>query len=212
MPIHSRYTGGPPSDRPTAARSALRQPLRPGSAASRAIRFTKFAGGGVNFAAACLTAAHCMLIRVISCSSASTATREGTSAAVCVFCGARTLVYKICNAARMLQESILSEARIVSPLQCCAPLQGVRAITARVNFKGQQIAHMHTQELCPRACFCQCCAVACQLDAQLSPHSRRQFFAIRMFAAFVGPHKQRGTQRHTELQQPHPGGTLNDIA
>ena len=178
MPIHSRYTGGPPSDRPTAAMSALRQPLRPGSAASRAIRFTNFAGGGVNFAAACLTAAHCMLIRVISCSSVSTATSEGTSAAVCVFCGARTLVYKICNAARMLQESILSEARIVSPLQCCAPLQGVRAITARVNFKGQQIAHMHharalsTRLFLPmlRACLPTRCSTFAAFQASVLRH------------------------------------------
>ena len=46
------------------AMSALRQPLGPGSAASTtplAIRFTSFAGGGENFTAACLIAAHCIL-------------------------------------------------------------------------------------------------------------------------------------------------------
>ena len=36
-----------------------------------AIRFTSFAGGSENFTAACLTAAHCILIRAISCSSVS---------------------------------------------------------------------------------------------------------------------------------------------
>ena len=81
--------------------------------------FTNFAGVVVNLAVACLTAARCIWIRAISCSSWSTAT---SSAAVCVFCCARTLVCRICNAARMLQESILSEARIVSAfgvVLCC---------------------------------------------------------------------------------------------
>ena len=72
MPIHSRNTAGTPSALPIAAMPALRQPLGPGSATSTtplAIRFTNFAG---------LTAAHCSFIRAC------------TSAAVCVFCGART--------------------------------------------------------------------------------------------------------------------------
>ena len=78
-----------------AAMSALRQPLEPASAASTtplAIRFTSFTGGAENFTAACLIAAHYILIRAISCSSVSTATSERTSAAVCVFCGALVLV------------------------------------------------------------------------------------------------------------------------
>ena len=43
---------------------------------------------------------HCILIRAISCSSVSTATREWTSAAVCIFGGARVFVRRICKAAR----------------------------------------------------------------------------------------------------------------
>ena len=73
-----------------------------------AIRFTNFAGGGVNFAAACLTTTHCIFISAISCSSVSTATSECTSAAVCMFGGARVLVWRICRTARMLQVSAFS--------------------------------------------------------------------------------------------------------
>ena len=56
-----------------------RQPLGPGSAASTtplAMRLTSFAGGGEHFVAVCFSAAHCILIRAISCSSVSTATSE----------------------------------------------------------------------------------------------------------------------------------------
>ena len=101
---------------PRCQRCAIRwDPVRPPAQHLLAIRFT-------SFAAACLIAAHCIFIRAISCSSASTATSERTSAAVCVFCGARTLVCRICKAARMLHESILSEVCIVSAFSvvlCC---------------------------------------------------------------------------------------------
>ena len=93
--IHSRNTAGPPSALPIAAMSALRQPLGPGSAATTtplATRFTNFAGGSANFAAACLIAAHCVLILTISCSSVSTEYSESNSAAVGMFCGAHVLV------------------------------------------------------------------------------------------------------------------------
>ena len=65
VPIHSRNTPVPPSDLPIAAMSAFLHPLGPGSAASTtplAILLTSFASGGANFAAAGLTAAHCILI------------------------------------------------------------------------------------------------------------------------------------------------------
>ena len=62
-------------------------PVRNASTTPLAIRFTNFAGGGENFDAACLIAAHCIFIRTMSCSSVSTATSECTSAAVCMFCG-----------------------------------------------------------------------------------------------------------------------------
>ena len=97
--------------------SAFLQLLEPGSAASAtllAMSFTNFAGGSESFTAANVIAAHRILIRAISCSSVSTATSEWTSPAVCMFCGARVFVWRICKVARMLQGSILSEARIVS--------------------------------------------------------------------------------------------------
>ena len=78
-----------------AAMSALRHPLGPRSPASTtllAIRFTSFAGGAENFAAACLIATHCVLIRTISCASVSAATSDCTAAAVCMICCARVLV------------------------------------------------------------------------------------------------------------------------
>ena len=102
--------------------SAFRQLVGPGSAAPLTMRFTSFAGRGENFTAACLIAAHYILIRAISWSSVSTATYECTSATVCTFGGARVFAWRVCKAARMLQESILSEARIVSAFSvvlCC---------------------------------------------------------------------------------------------
>ena len=99
-----------------------------------------------------LVAAHCILIRAISRSSVLTATSERTSAAVCMFGGARVFVCSICKAARMLWESIWSEARIVSAFSVvlCCKVWG--AISAR-NLTCQHITHIHTQELNPRACL-----------------------------------------------------------
>ena len=199
VPIHSRNST--PSALDIAAMSALRQQLGPGSAASTtllAIRFTNFASGGVNFAAACLTAAHCILIHAISCSIVSTATTECTSAAVRKFCGACALVCSICKAARMLHKSVLSEARIVW-LQCRALLQSARAISTRINLTRQQIAHVRTQELNPRTCLSSCRSLSCKLNTQLAPLPWRRSFVIRMLTALTGPHKQRGTQ-------PSPSG------
>ena len=102
-----------------------------------AMRFTSFAGGDENFIAACLIVAHCILIRAVSCSSVSTATSECTSPAVCMFGGARVFVRRIGRAARMLQESILSEARIVSAFSavlCCKVwVPSPRASASRAN-------------------------------------------------------------------------------
>ena len=83
----------------------------------------------------------------------------------------------------MLQESILSEARIVSAFSAVLLLQGVRAISARINLTGEQIAHVHTQELCPRACLGQRGSLARQLNAELSPLPGRRSIVIRMITA-----------------------------
>ena len=135
--IHSRNTAGHPSALPVAAMSALRQPRGPGSAASTtllAIRFTNFAGGGVSFAAACLTAAHCIL-------SAKSRVRQYQQQPMSVpqqrfaCSAARTLVCRICKAVRMLHESILSGARIVSAfsvvLGCRVCVPSPRASTSK---------------------------------------------------------------------------------
>ena len=114
------------------------QPLGPGSAASTTpltIRFTSFAGGGENFAAACLIAAHCIFIRNLLFICVDSNQRCS------VFCGARTLVCSICRAARILHESILSKARIVSAFSvvlCCT----VCAPSPREDLTRRQIAHV----------------------------------------------------------------------
>ena len=58
-----------------------------------------------NFTAACLIAAHCILIRAISCSS--------------VFGGARVFVWRMCKAARMLQESTCQRHASCPPSVLC---------------------------------------------------------------------------------------------
>ena len=87
-------------------------------------------------------------------------------------------------------------------LQCCALLQGVRAISTRKDLTGQQIAHVHTQELNLRASLGHCRSLSRELNAQLSPLSRRQSFVIRMLAAIISPHQLRRTQ-------PGPSGCSN---
>ena len=76
-----------------------------------------------------------------------------------MFGGARQLVWRICKAARTLQESILSEARIVSAssvVLCCMVWV---PITARVNLTRQHIAHVQAQEFGPRTRLCHCGAL-----------------------------------------------------
>ena len=178
--------------------------FRPPAHLSFAMRLTSFARGGENVNAACLIAAHCALIRVNSCASASTATSELTSVAVWKFCGARVLVCKICTVAPMLHESIWSEARVVSALCGCVLLQSACAIPACVRLVGQQIAHVQSQELQPRT-------DPGWLQAQLTPLPRRQSLVISVLAATMSPHQQRGASQ-THLQQAQLGVSQKSVA
>ena len=207
-PIRSRNTAGPPSNFPIAAMSAFLHPLGPGSAVS--IRFTNFAGGSVNFAAACLTAAHCILIRRISCSSESTATSERTSVAVCLFCGARAPVCKICSAARMLQETILSEAHVVfafSVVLCCrvcvcrhlARRSPMKARLARTSTKFPSThSFLPTLHACPPT---PCSTFASYLASAL--------FHLHIRCLHKPAAAALDQAKPIKLQQSQPGGTLN---
>ena len=94
----------------------------------------------------------------------------------------------------MLQESLWSEARIVSAFSVVLLVQGVGAISAPINLTCQHTAHIQAQEFCPRTRFCRCGALSCQLNAQLAPLTWRQSIVVRMFAAIISSHQQRGTQ------------------
>ena len=100
-----------------------------------------------------------------------------------------------------------------TPVPRCALLLGVRATSARVNLMAQQVAHVHTQELCPRACFCQCranylptrCLVSASSQASVLRHPHVHCLRRPVQAAWY-------PTRPTKLQQPQPGGTLNHVA
>ena len=124
IPIQSRSTVGPPSERPKAATSTFSPSVGPqfGRQFNSPGHSLDQPGWGANFCAACLIAAQRIFIRVVS--STSTATNSLISVTIQRFCGVSALLCYICNAALLLQESISLEASIVSALCVAVRLHG----------------------------------------------------------------------------------------
>ena len=208
VPIHSRNTAGH-TLRPSNSRNASIAPTteswlgRQHNSPGHSLHQLRWCGG-VNFAAACLTAAHYLSF------SAQSRVRQYQQQPVSVFCDTRTLVCRICKAARMLQESILSEARIVSAFSvvlCCrvcvpSPRQPHRT-TNRARTYARALSTRLSLPM-PRAFPpTQWSTFASQASLLRHPHVRCPH---RPSQATWGPTRPVG------LQQPQPGRTLNHVA